>query len=56
MSKDIEMEIVRLVQEIAKDEKKVEDKLFWELPEEAKQYTDRINRKLEVLRILKDKA
>jgi len=56
MNKDIENEIVRLVREIADDEKKVKNKLSWELPEEAQQYVESINRKLEVLRILKDRA
>jgi len=58
MDKDIEMEleIVRLVREIAEDEKKVVCAESWNLPDKAGMIISTIDRKLQVLHILKDRA
>jgi len=56
MCKDIEMEIVRLVREIADEEKKIKTAQSWELPEKEQQHITNINRKYELLKILKEQA
>jgi hypothetical protein len=57
MHENIEKEIVRLVKEIAKDEKDLTDAERWDLPDKIQRYTLSMNRKIELLKILtKDKA
>lgn len=53
MNNSIEMEILRLVKEIARDEMKVMSALDYNLPEQAQTYKDSIERKIKLLEILK---
>jgi len=56
MNGSIDMEIVRLLKEIANDEKDLRDAERWNHDDKIKRYTASMDRKLGILKILKEKA
>jgi len=56
MNESIEMEIVRLVKEIAEDELELISAERLLLDDKIKRYTNAMNRKLDLIKILKDRS